>query len=190
MSDVQTTQVEAVNSTPTQELSGEEAQTTQVEAVKPTQEATEEKPLMTSEQLKDRLERERTKIRKELEEEAAKAAQRAKMEVQERLELEKQEAEEAKSKLQAEKDALSQQIKDLRQLTGKVSDADAALELVKPEHRNEDGSINFDSFFTRYSFLRPTPVTNLTQPSAKNTSEKPPNKMTDEEYYKFRIRKE
>lgn len=180
-----TTQVEAVKSTetPTQELSGKDTQTTQPEAVKQ-----EEKPILTTEQLAERLERERKKIRSEFEAEAAEKEKRAKMEVQQRLELEKAEALKQAEAEKAEKAKLEQQVKDLRALTGKVADIDAALDLVKPEHRNEDGSLNVESFLTRYSFLKNQVSSTLTQPSAKNIGEKSPDKMTDEEWFQSRTK--
>lgn len=193
MSQEQTTPVEAVNPTTTQEPSGEAVQTTQAEAAKPatTQpEAVkqEEKPILTTEQLKERLEREREKYRKEFEAEAAEREKRAKMETQERLELEKQEAIKLAEAEKQEKAALAQQVKDMRTLTGKVADIDAALDLVKPEHRNEDGSLNTELFLTRYSFLKPQATTSLSQPSAKTVLEKPADKMTDEEYFRSRTK--
>ena len=194
MSQEQTTLVEAVNSTDTQELSGEETQTTQAEAAKPANtqpEAAkqEEAPILTTEQLASRLEREREKTRKAVEAEMHEQAKRAKMEVQERLELEKQEAIKKAESEAAEKALLAQQVKDMRTLTGKVADIDAALDLVKPEHRNEDGSLNTELFLTRYAFLKPQVSTSLSQPSAKTVMDKPTDKMTDEEFFKFRTRK-
>ena len=194
MSQEQTTPVEAVNFTTTQEPSGQEVQTTQAEAVNPANtqpEAAkqEEAPILTTEQLASRLEREREKTRKAVEAEMAEQAKRAKMEVQERLELEKQEALKKAESEAAEKAALAQQVKDMRILTGKVADIDAALDLVKPEHRNEDGSLNTELFLTRYAFLKPQASTSLSQPSAKTVVDKPTDKMTDEEYFKFRTSK-
>ena len=141
-----------------------------------------------------RLERERTKLRKEVETELetarAEAEKRAQMSVAERLETEKKELE---AKL-AEAEQRTKQADLKEQLLGKVSNVKAAMKLLDDSHRTEEGAVDLERFFADYPEQKPaeaSPSPALNIPGARSTKEQPLSKeqigeMTAEEFAKRR----
>lgn len=77
-------------------------------------------------------------------------------------------AEERAKKAEAERDAANARVLTAERralLTGRVVDLDAALELVRPDHLNTDGSLNVDAFLETRAFLKvPEPDPELSVP--------------------------
>lgn len=132
-----------------------------------------------------RLAKQEKALKAQAEADAAKAAERAKLDEVERVKAEKADIEKRAQEAEARAVAAERRAA----LTGKVADPAAALKLIDAEqHLTEDGNVNVDALLESYPFLKPTQTGPAPIGGANPRGQKDPALMSDEEFFASRTK--